>query len=230
MTSKPKAIGYVRVSTEEQATDGVSLAAQEAKIKAYADLYDLDLVEIIVDAGQSAKTLDRPGITRALAMLTARQADGIIVAKLDRLTRSVADLNRLIERLFSEKSGRLLWSVADAIDTRTAAGRLVLNILASVSQWEREAIAERTRDALRHKKALGQRVGAVPFGSRLAADGITLEPEPAEREVMDLVAELRRTGLSIRGIVSEMNNRGVLTKEGGKWHIATVQRVLAAVA
>ena len=230
MTSKPKAIGYVRVSTEEQATDGVSLAAQEAKIKAYADLYDLDLVEIIVDAGQSAKTLDRPGITRALAMLTARQADGIIVAKLDRLTRSVADLNRLIERLFSEKSGRLLWSVADAIDTRTAAGRLVLNILASVSQWEREAIAERTRDALRHKKALGQRVGAVPFGSRLAADGITLEPEPAEREVMDLVAELRRTGLSIRGIVSEMNNRGVLTKAGGKWHIATVQRVLAAVA
>ena len=230
MTSKPKAIGYVRVSTEEQATDGVSLAAQEAKIKAYADLYDLDLVEIIVDAGQSAKTLDRPGITRALAMLTARQADGIIVAKLDRLTRSVADLNRLIERLFSETSGRLLWSVADAIDTRTAAGRLVLNILASVSQWEREAIAERTRDALRHKKALGQRVGAVPFGSRLAADGITLEPEPAEREVMDLVAELRRTGLSIRGIVSEMNNRGVLTKEGGKWHIATVQRVLAAVA
>ena len=230
MTSKPKAIGYVRVSTEEQATDGVSLAAQEAKIKAYADLYDLDLVEIIVDAGQSAKTLDRPGITRALAMLTARQADGIIVAKLDRLTRSVADLNRLIERLFSEKSGRLLWSVADAIDTRTAAGRLVLNILASVSQWEREAIAERTRDALRHKKALGQRVGAVPFGSRLAADGITLEPEPAEREVMDLVADLRRTGLSIRGIVSEMNNRGVLTKEGGKWHIATVQRVLAAVA
>jgi len=230
MKSKPKAIGYVRVSTEEQAADGVSLAAQEAKIKAYADLYDLDLVEIIVDAGQSAKTLDRPGIKRALEMLTDKKADGLLVAKLDRLTRSVADLNRLIERFFSEKAGRLLWSVADAIDTRTAAGRLVLNILASVSQWEREAIAERTRDALRHKKALGQRVGSVPFGSRLAADGITLEPEPAEREIMDLVAELRRSGLSIRGIVSEMNSRGVLTKEGGKWHIATVQRVLAAVA
>jgi len=230
MKSKPKAIGYVRVSTEEQAADGVSLAAQEAKIKAYADLYDLDLVEIIVDAGQSAKTLDRPGIKRALEMLTDKKADGLLVAKLDRLTRSVADLNRLIERFFSEKAGRLLWSVADAIDTRTAAGRLVLNILASVSQWEREAIAERTRDALRHKKALGQRVGSVPFGSRLAADGITLEPEPAEREIMDLVAELRRSGLSIRGIVAEMNSRGVLTKEGGKWHIATVQRVLAAVA
>jgi site-specific DNA recombinase len=77
-----RAIGYVRISTEEQATDGVSLAAQEAKVRAYAALYDIELVEVVIDADQSAKSLDRPGLGRALAALKAGKADGLIVAKL----------------------------------------------------------------------------------------------------------------------------------------------------
>jgi hypothetical protein len=145
MTTTIKAIGYVRVSTDEQAADGVSLAAQEHKIRMYAELYGIELVEVVVDAGQSAKTLDRPGLRRVLDLLRQRKVEGVIVAKLDRLTRSVADLNTLIDTFFCERAGRQLWSVADSIDTRTAAGRLVLNILGSVGQWERETIAERTR-------------------------------------------------------------------------------------
>src|SRR6266849_3042786 len=168
-TSRPstpttKAVGYIRVSTDKQAEHGVSLDAQQAKFAAYAALYDLTLVEVIVDAGVSAKTLDRPGLQRALGMLRKGEAHALLVAKLDRLTRSVKDLGTLVENYFSSDTITLL-SVADNIDTRTAAGRLVLNVLASVSQWEREAIAERTTEALSHKRSKGEKLGGdVPYG------------------------------------------------------------------
>ena len=98
-----KVIGYVRVSTQEQADGGVSLAAQESKVRAYASLHDLDLVEVIIDAGESAKTIKRPGLQNALAMLKRGEASGMIVAKLDRLSRSVGDWNDLIDGYFGEK-------------------------------------------------------------------------------------------------------------------------------
>ena len=132
-----KAIGYIRVSTEKQADHGVSLEAQEAKIRAMAVVQGADLAEAIVDAGESAKSLKRPGMERLLAMVDAGAVDVVIIAKLDRLTRSVADLAELLKRF--ERRGVSLVSVADSFDTRSAAGRLVLNIMVSVSQWEREA-------------------------------------------------------------------------------------------
>lgn len=161
-TKGSKVIGYIRVSTIAQADSGLSLEAQRAKLTAYATALDLTLVAIIEDAGESAKTLDRPGLTRALAMLDTGEADGLLITKLDRLTRSVRDLADLIERYFSERPtvrSCSLLSVQDSIDTRTAAGRLVLNVLVSVGQWEREATAERTRDALQALRARGVKLG-----------------------------------------------------------------------
>lgn len=225
-----RAIGYIRVSTEEQATDGVSLQAQREKVEAYAKLYDLELVEVVVDAGASAKTLDRAGLDRALGMLRTGKADGLLVAKLDRLTRSVADLNRLIEGYFGERRGSQLWSVADSIDTRSAAGRLVLNILASVSQWERETIGERTSDALQSKKRRGERVGSIPFGYKLDSDGSTLIRDDREQGVIALVGELRARGLSVRAIVAELNQRGITSKDGGRWHISNVYKIIKSAA
>ena len=149
-----KTIAYLRVSTDKQADKGISLEAQEEKARAYASLYDLDLIEVIIDAGESAKTLDRPGLQRTLNMLKTGKADALLVVKLDRLTRSVVDLGKLIETYFAPGKAALM-SVSEQIDTRSAAGRLVLNILASVSQWERETIGERTRDAMQHKQANG---------------------------------------------------------------------------
>ena len=124
----------------------------------------IELVDLVIDAGESAKSLNRPGMTQLLALVEARAVDVVIIAKLDRLTRSVKDLAELLERF--TRRGVSLVSVADALDTQSAAGRLVLNIMVSVSQWEREAIGERTRDAMRHKRASGERVGTVLFGSR----------------------------------------------------------------
>src|SRR6267142_2448116 len=103
-----RTIAYLRVSTDKQADRGVSLDAQRAKLKAYAELYELDLVDVVVDAGQSAKSLDRPGLQRALGMLKAGEAEALLVVKLDRLTRSVVDLGRVVERYFAPSKAALL--------------------------------------------------------------------------------------------------------------------------
>lgn len=222
-----KAIGYIRVSTEEQASEGVSLSAQRAKLEAYANLYDLDLVTIIEDCGQSAKSLNRPGIQRALDMLKAGKADGLLIPKLDRLSRSVADWNYLIDGFFGEKAGKSLWSVADSIDTRTAAGRMVLNILMSVAQWEREAIAERTKESLAFKKSRGEKLGGnVPYGFDLAEDGKTLTENAREQEIIRRIQNLKAEDYKLRQIVDSLNQDGIATKKGKKWKITQIHRIL----
>jgi DNA invertase Pin-like site-specific DNA recombinase len=225
-----KVVGYVRVSTDEQADKGVSLASQRAKVEGYCKLYDLELVAVIEDAGQSAKSLKRDGLQSVLAMLRTGEADGLVIAKLDRLTRSVSDWQALIDDFFGERAGQQLFSVGDSIDTRTAAGRLVLNVLLSVAQWEREAIGERTRDALRLKIGRGERCGKVRFGFDLAADGKTLTPNPTEQEAIAIVQRLRAAGETLRAIAAELNARGVATKEGRPWLHTSVARILARAA
>ena len=223
-----RTVAYLRVSTTKQADHGVSLAAQRAKVEAYASLYDLELVEIIEDAGASAKSLDRDGLSRALDMLTTGEADGLLVVKLDRLTRSVRDLDSLISRFFSGDRWSLM-SVGEQIDTRTAAGRLVLNVLAAVSQWEREAVGERTKAAMAHKKANREYTGGrVPYGWTLADDGVKLLVNEAEQAVMTYAHELRSTGLSLRAVGARLADRGMTPKRGAKWHATSVKALLAA--
>jgi DNA invertase Pin-like site-specific DNA recombinase len=214
------------VSTEKQADFGVSLEAQSEKVRAMAVVQGAELAEIIVDAGESAKSLNRPGMARLLASVDAGAVDVVIIAKLDRLTRSVADLAELLKRF--ERRGVSLVSVADSLDTRSAAGRLVLNIMVSVSQWEREAIGERTRDAMSHKRANGERVGTVPFGYRLAADGSHLEPDSAEQTIVSKVRALKGVGLTTRRIADELNREGLTTRRGTAWRFQYVAEVLKA--
>ena len=148
-------VGYTRVSTEEQARDGVSLDAQAEKLRAYALVKDWTLAELIWDAGHSAKSLKRPGMARLLTLVEAGQVDVVMVYKLARLTRSVVDLGKLMD-LFKRKRVDLV-SLQESLDATTATGELMMNRLASVSQWERKVIGERTRDALQHLKAQGKR-------------------------------------------------------------------------
>jgi site-specific DNA recombinase len=224
--SKLRALGYVRVSTERQAGEGVSLAAQSAKIRAMAEVQDAVLLEVVEDAGISGKSLQRPGLERLLKAVDARTVDVVIVAKLDRLTRSVRDLAELLDRF--ARRGVALVSVAESLDTGTAAGRLVLNVMASVSQWEREAIGERTRDALRHKKAQGQRVGNVPFGFAVSIDGATLIPHADEQRILRMIRDLRTAGFSLRAIANELNVQGLVTRRGSPWQLRSVHHLLAA--
>jgi len=219
-----KAIGYARVSTDKQADRGVSLEAQTAKVQAMAAVQDAQLVEVIIDAGESAKSLNRPGMERLLSLVDSGAVDVVIVAKLDRLTRSVRDLAELLERF--QKRGVSLVSVAESLDTGSAAGRLVLNIMVSVSQWEREAIGERTRDAMRHKRNSGERAGTVPFGYRLATDGIRLEAEPREQEIIGRIRALSKEGHSTRRIAETLNREGYRTRRGSAWRFQYVAAIL----
>jgi site-specific DNA recombinase len=219
-----KTVGYVRVSTDKQADHGVSLDAQAAKIRAMALLHDRELVDMIVDGGESAKSLKRPGMAKLLAMVDAGHVQTVIIAKLDRLTRSVKDLCELLERF--ERRSVALVSVAESLDTGSAAGRLVLNIMAAVSQWEREAIGERTRDALKHKRANGERVGNIAYGFRLSDDGVHVEDDPGERAVMAEIWHLRNSGLTLRGIAAELNHGSFRTRGGTSWRLESVARIV----
>jgi DNA invertase Pin-like site-specific DNA recombinase len=225
--TRTRTVAYLRVSTDKQADRGVSLDAQRAKVEAYAALYDVELVEVIVDAGASAKTLDRPGLDRALALLKAGKADALLVVKLDRLTRSVRDLGELVERYFAPGKAALL-SVSEQIDTRTAAGRLVLNVLASVSQWEREAIGERTAAAMQHKAACGEFTGGeAPYGFRAGDDGKLVAVE-SEQGVMGEARRLHAAGLSLRAVARELDVQGFRSRTGRPFAATQIQRMLVA--
>lgn len=222
-----KILIYLRVSTEEQGEFGVSLSAQRAKLLAYAALYDHAVVEVI-EEDQSAKNLNRPEFRRALAMLRSGAADGLLVAKLDRLTRNLGDWQHLIDNYFGVKAGKTLVSMGESIDTTTAVGRMMLNMIVTIAAWEREVIGERTRDALQHKRSRGERVGAIPFGYDLAPDGVRLVPNAAEQRVLGLTRTLRDGGMSLRQIAAELSRQNLPTKKGGsRWTHATVQRILA---
>jgi site-specific DNA recombinase len=207
-------VGIARVSTDEQEEEGVSLDAQEAKIRAYCKLYEIELVSFFRDTG-SGKDMKREGLQEALRMLRDNEAEGIVVAKLDRLTRNLADFQRLLVNYFSEKAGFALCSIGEHVDTRTAVGRMVLNITITVNQWLREEICEKTRDALRYKKSKGERTGGVPYGKSLAADGVTLIANEAEQEWIERIKAWRTEGLGFTAIATRLNHAGVPTKKAG---------------
>jgi site-specific DNA recombinase len=202
-------IGYSRVSTDEQAREGVSIDMQARKIAAYAEVKDWTVDEVITDAGYSAKSLARPGMQRLIAMVEAGQVSTVIAHKLDRLTRSVADLDKLV-KLFERKDVALV-SLQESLDATTATGRLMMNLLASVSQWEREIIGERTRDALQELKEQGK------VYSRPVFDNATL---------LSRMREERAAGASYDAIARQLNNAGVVGVRGGVWTATTVRRIL----
>jgi site-specific DNA recombinase len=160
----------------------------------------------------------------SIELWTTLPLEAVIIAKLDRLTRSVKDLCTLLER-FSRR-GVALISVAESLDTSSAAGRLVLNIMTAVSQWEREAIGERTRDAMTHKRSNGERVGNIQFGYRLCADRKHVEPDPAEQAVLDEIRQLRCQGTTLRGIAAALNHRALRTRRGSAWRLEHVARIV----
>ena len=221
-----RAIGYVRVSLEKQAEKGVSLEAQSEKIRAMATVQGSELVDIIVEAGESAKNLNRPGVQKLLALVDGGRVEAVIVAKLDRLTRSVKDLCALLERF--ERKRVALVSVAESLDTGSAAGRLVINIMTAVSQWEREAIGERTRDAMSHKRRNGERVGNIAYGYRLAGDDRHVEPDDGEQAVLTRIRSLRRAKKTLRAIAGEPNDSGSQTRRGTSWRHEHIKRIVDA--
>lgn len=204
-------IPYLRVSTDEQAQHGYGLDAQESALRQEFDRRGWDWMEPFRDEGISAKTLERPALKEALKLIACREADGLAVAKLDRLTRSVVDFARLLE--WFQDARATLVALDLQVDTSTPAGRLVATVLASVAEWERDVIAQRTRDGLAARRSRGESMG-----------------RPCMSDRPELVARIRAwhlDGWSLRAIATHLNNTAISTVRGGKeWRPSSVQAVL----
>ncbi|WP_347756803.1 recombinase family protein [Agrococcus sp. ProA11] len=203
-------IGYLRVSTEEQANSGLGLEAQRDTIQRYADAHGWE-VTWYVDEGLSAKSLDRPQLQAALARLHVipkrRDVDGIVVAKLDRLSRSVHDFSGILKLAAARK-----WSVVAidlGVDTSTPTGKLVANVMMSVAEWEREVIGERTSAAMQAAKRQGRHMGRVS----------TLPQRTGDR-----LLALRAT-YTLTATAAALNAEGLTTATGAPWTVNTVAKV-----
>lgn len=222
------AVGYIRVSTEDQAKEGVSLDNQRSKIEAYSQLKDLELLEIIEDAGISAKNLKRPGVQKVLKLARTKKIDAVVVYKLDRIFRSTVDALETTKMF--EKWGVSFHSISESLDTQSAMGRFFFTLTAALAEMERNIIGERTKAALAHKRKNNQKTGGdIPYGYDLSTAGLLIK-NTDEQKVIKLMRNLNKNGYSLRKICSEIELTGYLTKRGNnKWHPKTVSRLLKRV-
>jgi len=216
-----KAIGYTRCSTNEQADSGLGLDSQAERIRAYATMRSLDVVDLITDAGVSGgKPLaSRDGGQQLLTAIRDRKADAVVMLKLDRMFRNAGDCLTTVERW--EKAGVALHVVdlgGNAIDTTSAAGRFMLVVLAGAAEMERNLTRERTRSAMAVKRGNGQRIGTVPYGYDLAADGVTLIPNESEQAIIADIHHQRSQGWTLERIADDLTCRAIPTKTGKSTH------------
>lgn len=215
-------IGYIRTSTEKQE---VSPEAQRQALAAWCQAHGAELVTVHEDLGVSsvAAPEDRPGLSLALASL--RRGDVLLAVRRDRIARDPI-IAAVIEHA-CRKVGARLAAVDTAEETDPVAIVIRRAVDDMVSAIELQKIRARTRAALQAKKARGERVGGVPYGSALAADGVHLVPAPAEREVIEAARELRAAGLSLRAIAAELAGRGFNARKGGTFSAVQVSRMVA---
>lgn len=205
-----KVVGYVRVSTDEQANSGAGLEAQRRAIRAECSRRGWDLRHLLEDRGASAKGLERPGLSTALAVVESGGAEAIVVAKVDRLSRSLTDFAALMER--SRRKGWALVALDLGVDTTTPSGEMLAHVLAVFAQFERRLIGQRTRDALAVRRTQGVVLGRPT----------TLSPGTAIR-----IRTMSRKGESLSGIARTLNAEAVPTAHGGRrWHASTVRAVI----
>ncbi len=228
-------IGYTRCSTQEQSDSGLGLDAQAQRIRAYAQLKDLPLTEIITDAAVSGgKPLaSRSGGQRLLTALRERRADSVVLLKLDRGFRNAGDCLATVEQW--DHKGIALHVIdlgGNAIDTTSAAGRFMLVVLAGAAEMERNLTRERTKSAMAVKRANGQRIGSVPYGFDLAGDDTTLIQNSIEQAVIVDIRAMRAAGKKLQQIADTLTERGVPTKTGKskRWTHQVVARILGRPA
>lgn len=225
MSERLRVVGYVRCSSQEQ-VDGMSLDAQRARLAAWAEAIDAELVEVIEDAAISGtKSLsDRPGGCRLASLLESRKpwADAILVIRLDRLGRDAAETLGLLRKFANGPVG--LISIADRLDLTTPQGRAMAGMAAVFGELERDLIAQRTAEALSALRAQKRVYGRLPFGWD-SENGLLVE-NADEQRVLSRVRRLRLKEASYRAIALKLNAQGVPAKRGGPWHAMTVRSVL----
>ena len=221
-----QAIGYIRVSTEQQANEGVSLEAQKAKIAAWCVTNSYELVNVFVDAGISGKSMDkRPGLQDAMKSLKKGMA--LVSYSLSRLARSTKDALSIGETVAKRKAD--IVSLSEQIDTTTAAGKMMFQMLAVLAEFERNLVAERTTNALQHKKATNQKyTNITPYGFE-AIEGRLVQVQ-AEAAIVAEIQAARAGGNTLQSIADSLNGRGIPTKTGKTWQPATIHLLMKRTA
>ncbi|MGQ0632902.1 MAG: recombinase family protein [Sporichthyaceae bacterium] len=209
------AVIYLRVSTEEQAKSGAGLDAQEAECRAYAERNGMTVVEVIREEPVSGKVhpAKRTGYTRAMELLDACEAGTLLVRRLDRVSRRLRHTLDVVDA--ADAAGWTIATTDGKVDTATASGRLHLNMMATIAEFEREVTGERTKEALASLKASGVKLGAQ----------VQISDEIADRIVSE-----HQDGRSMRAIAATLTAEGIPTAKGGAWSHATVQAVIRRVA
>lgn len=218
----PRAIGYIRVSTVGQAEEGVSLAAQEQRIRQWCEVQGFTLVSVHEDAGLSGRTDERPGLQAALA--ECKKGDALVVYSLTRLARSTRDTLNILARL--EQRGVDLVSLSEKLDGSSAAGKMMARMLAVMAEFESDQISERTKLAMRHLRNQWRYTGGrLPYGFALGPDG-RLAVVHEESETIGVVLSLRAAGLGLRAICRELEQRSLRTRSGRPFAPMQVRRML----
>jgi DNA invertase Pin-like site-specific DNA recombinase len=204
------AVGYCRVSTADQVESGAGLEHQRQRIAQEANHRGWTLLETYVDGGLSGGSMvGRDGLAQALADVSQRRADVLIVEKLDRLSRSLLDFANLMEQ--SRREGWSLVALDLGLDTSTAQGEMMAAVLATFAQFERRLISQRTIAGMAVKKAQGVKMG---------------RPQTLQDDVYARIVELQRAGLNYQKIADHLNDAGVPTSRGGSWHAGTIFKIL----
>ena len=203
-----RVLGYVRVSTVEQVESGLGLAAQASAIRSECERRGWDLIEVVADEGESGKSLHRPGLQSVLQRIADGEADGLVAAKLDRISRSVGDFSAILE--WFTVAGAALVALDVGVDTSSPGGKLVANIFSVVSEWERDVISARTRDGLAALRAKGR-----PISRAAVADN----PKLARR-----IKRMRESGKTYQEIADRLNKDKVPTLRTAKeWTVSGVR-------
>lgn len=223
-----KAVGLVRVSTEEQA---LSPEAQREVLARWCADNGAELLAVHedIDVSGGAPLDKRPGLLAALADLGKLGAGVLLVAKRDRLARDPM-VSAMAEAAAGRVGARVVSAAGEGTDGDSPADILMRRMVDAFAEYERLIIGARTRAALAVKRRRGERTGSVPYGYRLAADGRTLEEDPAEAEAVKLILAYRADGLTLRAIGDRLAARGILPRSGGRWHPQTVARIVEAAA
>jgi len=203
-------VGYVRVSTAEQADSRAGLEAQLATITRETERRCWKLVHVYEDAGASGKSLKRPGLMAAIEAIERGEAEGLVVAKLDRLSRSLLDFAGLMEQ--ARKRDWSLVALDLGVDTSTPSGEMMASVLATFAQFERRLIGQRTKDALAIRRAQGVRLG---------------RPREVDAVAVERIRELRRGGETLAAIARTLNAEGIASPRNGHWYASGVRRVIS---
>lgn len=216
-----KAIGYIRVSTQGQADEGVSLEAQRAKIAAWCALNDAELVAVFEDAGISGSSMNgREGLHAA--MKATGKGMALVTYSISRLARSTKDLLHIAETIRARKAA--LVSVTEQIDTASAMGEFFFTVMGAIATLERKVTGERTKMALAHKRDKGEVYAATPFGFD-AIEGRLVEVK-REAKIVAEILRARDAGASFAEIAATLNSRGIEGKRGGRWYASTVRYLI----